>query len=176
MYAKVLIFPQFSIPLHKKINIHQTKLDFNTMKSNILALAAMALVACPVFMSCSDDPERDAIAPTFKEVVIEPSNPSMGDTVTATIKFLSEGHHWYEMKYNWILSRSGQESQYFITNSEKSVGQKEPTFQFVVPDTVGNYTLTVRTGIVQASSLFANGALAASATIQNGAVHFNVAE
>ena len=156
MYAKVLIFPQFSIPLHKKINIHQTKLDFNTMKSNILALAAMALVACPVFMSCSDDPERDAIAPTFK--------------------FLPEGHHWYEMKYNWILSRSGQESQYFITSSEKSVGQKEPAFQFVVPDTVGNYTLTVRTGIVQASSLFANGALAASATIQNGAVHFNVAE
>lgn len=146
------------------------------MKRNMLALAAMALIACPFFMSCSNDPEMDSAPPTFKEVVIEPTHPAKGDTVKATIKFLTEGKKWYKVSYSWILGRSGQKNDYYLTKSEESVGQKEPSFTFVVPDTLGNYTLQVRMGTVQASTLFQGGALSSSTSIQNGAIRFEVTE
>lgn len=156
-----------------KINL-SNKINTLTMKRNIFALAAMALIASPLFMSCSNDPEMDSVPPSFKEVVIDPSSPAMGDTVTATVKFLSQGKKWYKLTYNWILSRSGQDSQYFVTNEETLIGEKEPSFQFVVPDTLGSYTLTVHMGIVQASSLFPGGTLSATTTIKDGTTSFNV--
>ena len=156
-----------------KINL-SNKINTLTMKRNIFALAAMALIASPLFMSCSNDPEMDSVPPSFKEVVIDPSSPAMGDTVTATVKFLSQGKKWYKLTYNWILSRSGQDSQYFVTNEETLIGEKEPSFQFVVPDTLGSYTLTVHMGIVQASSLFPGGTRSATTTIKDGTTSFNV--
>ena len=144
------------------------------MKRNMLALAAMTLIACPFFMSCSNDPEMSAVPPTFKEVVISPANPSMGDTVTATIKFLSSGKEWYKVTYDWMLSRSGQHSDYWVRKAEASVGHEEPTFQFVVPDTLGTYTLTVHMGTVQASSLFPGGTLSTTTSIDNSTTRFDV--
>lgn len=146
------------------------------MKRNILALAAMALITCPFFMSCSNDPEVDSVPPSFKEVVINPTHPAKGDTVKATIKFLSEGKKWYKVAYSWTLVRSGQKNDYFISKSESSVGQTEPTFTFVVPDTLGMYTLQVHMGSAQASTLFPGNSLYASTSIQNGSIRFEVTE
>ena len=78
-----------------KIQQSEIKITHKTMKRNLLAVAAMALMACPLFMNCSNDPDTDSVPPSFKEVVIEPATPSMGDTVTATVKFLNEGKKWY---------------------------------------------------------------------------------
>jgi hypothetical protein len=145
------------------------------MKRNILLLATILMVACPMFFSnCSNDPVMDAVPPSFKEVALSPSKPQMGDTVTATIKFLSQGKSWYKIAYKWTLSRYGQESQYYIKGEQSSLEMVEPTFTFVVPDTAGMYTLRVNLGTVQAASLFPNGSPNGSASLENNSVTFTV--
>ena len=145
------------------------------MERNILLLATFMIVACPLLLTnCSNDPEMDAVPPSFKEVVINPGKPSMGDTVTATIKFMSAGKSWYKMEYKWTLSRYGQEPQYNVKGGASSLEIKEPTFTFVVPDTAGMYTLRVNVGTIQASSLFPNGSPFGSASIENNSVTFTV--
>ena len=145
-----------------------------TMKKKTFVMATTTIILFLFFVSCSNDPTTDAVPPVFEKIVLDPTKPEKGDTVTATIKFLSSGSKWYQVDYNWVLSRSGQESQYFITKSERQIGLQEPKFQFIVPDTLGYYTMTVRMGIVQASSLFPGGTISASSTIQNGSVSFEV--
>ena len=132
------------------------------MKRNILLLATFLMVACPLFFSnCSNDPEMDAIPPSFKEVVINPSKPNMGDTVTVTLKFLSQGKSWYKIEYKWTLSRYQQEAKYNVKGEGSSLEMKEPTFTFVVPDTAGMYTLTRQTPF-------------GSASLENNSVTFTV--
>ena len=145
------------------------------MKRNILLLATFLMVACPLFFSnCSNDPEMDAVPQSFKEVVINPSKPNMGDTVTVTLKFLSQGKSWYKIEYKWTLSRYQQEAKYNVKGEGSSLEMKEPTFTFVVPDTAGMYTVRVNPGTVQASSLFANGSPFGSASLENNSVTFTV--
>ena len=138
------------------------------MKRNILLLATFLMLACPLFFTnCSNDPEMDAVPPSFKEVVIDPAKPNMGDTVTVTLKFMSKGKNWYKIAYKWTLSRYQQEAQYNVKGEGSSLNMVEPTFTFVVPDTAGMYTLRVNPGNVQASSLFPNGSPFGSASFEN---------
>ena len=119
-------------------------------------------------------PSIDAVPPSFKEVVISPAKPNIGDTVTATLKFISAGKNWYKMEYKWTLSRYQQEAKYNVKGEGSSLEMKEPTFTFVVPDTAGMYTLRVNAGAVSASSLFSNGSPFGSASIENNSVTFTV--
>lgn len=119
-------------------------------------------------------PSIDAVPPSFKEVVISPARPNIGDTVTATLKFISAGKNWYKMEYTWTLSRYAQEPKYYVKGQETSIDIKEPTFTFVVPDTMGMYTLRVNPGTVSASSLFSNGSPFGNASIENTSVTFTV--
>ena len=119
-------------------------------------------------------PSIEAVPPSFKEVVISPAKPNIGDTVTATLKFISAGKNWYKMEYKWTLSRYAQEPKYYVKGQEISIDIKEPTFTFVVPDTMGMYTLRVNTGAVIASSLFSNGSPYGSTSIENNSVTFTV--
>lgn len=145
------------------------------MKRNILLLATFLMLACPLFFTnCSNDPEMDAVPPSFKEVVIDPAKPNMGDTVTVTLKFMSKGKNWYKIAYKWTLSRYQQEAQYNVKGEGNSLEMVEPMFTFVVPDTAGMYTLRVNPGNVQATSLFANGSPFGSASIENNSVTFTV--
>ena len=145
------------------------------MKSNMLLWALFLLMASPLFFTnCSNDPTMDAVPPSFKEVVISPAKPHMGDTVTATVKFMSKGKNWYKMEYKWTLSRYQQEPQYNVKGQGTTIDITEPTFTFVVPDTLGMYTLRVNPGTVSASSLFGNGSPFGSASIENNSVTFTV--
>ena len=146
------------------------------MKRNLLLWALFLLMASPVlfFTNCSNDPVMDSVPPSFQEVVISPAKPNMGDTLTATIKYMSAGKNWYRLNYKWTLSRYGQEAQYNVKGEGSQVEMREPTFQFVVPDTAGMYTLRVNMGNVQATTLFPSGALYGSATLENNSVTFTV--
>lgn len=137
-------------------------------------LAASTMAGLMFFTACDDDPKMDAVAPQFKEIILSDQAPQMGQENTATIKFSSPGKSWYKLKYRWTLQRSGQEPEYYITETDSVNGIKEPTFTFVVPDTVGQYTLSVVFGTVTAASLFPNGSPYGSAFIENNQVRFNV--
>lgn len=145
------------------------------MKRNIFVWVTFIMVACPLFFTnCSNDPETDAVPPEFKEVVVSPNSVYPGESVNATIKFLSQGKSWYKIKYSWTLIN--YEHDYSIKGDGFSLDMKEPTFPIVVPDTAkaGKYTLIVNLGTVQAQSLFANGSPNGVARLENKSVTFTV--
>lgn len=146
------------------------------MKRNILLWATFLMITCPLFFTnCSNDPDMDAVPPSFKEVVVSPNSIYPGESVTATVKFLSKGKSWYKIKYSWTLI---YDKDYSIKGDSFSLDMKEPSFPVVVPDKAkaGTYTLRVTNMEVEAKSLFPNSSPFTSASIENNSVTFTVKE
>ena len=149
------------------------------MKRNILLLATILLVACPLFFTnCSNDPKMDAVPPSFKEVVINPKSAHAGESVTATLKIQSMGKSWYKLNCAWTLINYATDPVYSFKGEGYSLEMKEPTFNIAIPDDApaGKYTLRINKLTVEASSLFPSGSLYGSPSIENGSATLTVQE
>lgn len=150
------------------------------MKRNIFLFATLLLVACSlIFTSCNDDPDMDAVPPSFSEVIVSPTSVPAGGSATATLKIKSMGNKWYKLKCTWTLMQHASEDPY-IAKGESSYTRKmkEPNFTIAVPDEApaGTYTLRINKLTVEAASLFANGSLYGSSSIENNSATMAITE
>lgn len=149
------------------------------MKRNMLLWATLLIVVAPLFFTnCSNDPEMDAVPPVFKEVVINPTSVQAGKSVNATLKIQSMGKSWYKVKYVWTLINYATDPVYTLKGEGSSLDMKEPTFTIPIPSEAptGRYTLRINQITVEASTLFANGALYGASTIESNSVNLTVTE
>ena len=94
-------------------------------------------------VSC-DEEDYNSYVPTFKGFRVEPSEPTVGDSITITAVQVQKGHLIYRATYNWVVKCQGTvvyDSPHKVVYDNESA---DPQIVFRLPDDapMGTYTVS----------------------------------
>jgi len=131
---------------------------------HLLILAAVLALACT---ACdNDDNAKDGQSPVFDKLTLTPNPCNPGDSVYATVTYVSAGKGIYKSKYYYKIEKDGEDvdgASWSVVDPTKS----QPTFSFVAPTTSGYYTVTFGASQINYSGGGPNGELYGSANSVN---------
>lgn len=118
-----------------------------------------------MFVSCDDDPARDAESPILGSITFEPSTSvAPDDSVTAVVSYEKTGKNIYKIDFSYSIvgknPETGKDST-FLSGSWVDIAptKHQPVFGFHAPLEEGNYRVTVKAARINYSTSGPNGEL-----------------
>ena len=99
-------------------------------------LVCMAVIAGLAFM-CSCEEKKYGHLPVYGSISLDPADPQVGDSVTATVEILKQGEYIYRADYKWTLDGKTFEQTGVLDPLEKDI-------QFGFRATAGTHTIGCR--------------------------------